>query len=691
MAALFFLGKTWDYEKIVVYLHSNFSFMNFTEVENDDNRKKKMIKYLMIMRRFWMICLLLIGMTLSGYAQQRVALGEKPDFDKCFDILRKNREIYNQYNDSIFRIKEHDKWVNYFRHRALKNLQIFQANREIINAITDYFDKDPERKDTAACSELYHAFGRNYFSKSASDPFVAKKIYHILEEYDKVLPAEKRRFFFINRLKSWVNRSVWDMVKDTTYLRNAYRSNLLLTSGSLKDKPLDINSLLGAYVDLSNTIFLRNGLQSLLEYRNALDTLRAILSYPPILERAHPRTVQLCKNRLLTADENLLRNVYLADTTVLEKEVADSMMRRMVDRNLKNPKLTDLSYIRTLVMQMHLHQLTAREALKLGLKRYRASFERVRNKRLEVVEFRNFLQPFFTLFYFNDLADISYARRRRNVLKMCRDIEHVFQYRKDKQNDNSYISNMNALVLYDRITKYLKPKERVHFLNSLCVATQVTTYAHSAHVAKIAETLMRGILQYQPAMLKGLLGCKSESDVKRHKKKFMDYIHGAALYHDIGKNSIISVVNNDYRPLTADERKIITLHPELGLKFLELSPELEKFHDTTLGHHKWYNGKGGYPASFDNTQSPVRLMIDIVTLSDCLQAATERIGRNYKGDKNFDTVMKEFRAEAGTRYNPDLVAFIDAHPDVADELSNLIEDGWVEIYYNIYKQFISEI
>lgn len=644
----------------------------------------------MIMRRYLLLCLLLFGITLSGYAQKSVALGEKPDFDKCFDILRKNREIYNQYNDSIFRIKEHDKWVNYFRHRALKNQQIFLANREIINDITDYFDKDPERKDTAACSELYHAFGRNYLAQSAADPFVAKKIYHILEEYDKVLPAEKRRFIFINRLKSWANRSVWDMVKDTTYLRNAYRSNLLLISDSLKDKPLDIKSLLGAYIDLSNTIFLRNGLQSLQEYRNVLDSLRAILNEPAIVEKAHPRTIELCKNRLLTADEKLLRNVYLTDSTVLEKEVADSMMRRMIDRNLKNPKLTDLSYTRTLVMQMHLHQLTAREAWKLGLKRYLASFERVRNQRLGVNEFRTFLQPFYTLFYFNDLADISYARRRRNVLRMCRDIEHVFQYRKDMQIDNSYIRNMNTLVLYDRITKYLKPKERVHFLNSLCVATQVTTYAHSAHVAEIAETLMRGILQYQPEMLKGQLGCNTEQDVKRHKKKFLEYIHGAALYHDIGKNSIISVVNNDYRPLTADERKIITLHPELGLKFLELSPKLETFHDTMLGHHKWYNGKGGYPASFDNTKSPVRLMIDIVTLSDCLQAATERVGRNYKGEKNFDTVMKEFRAEAGTRYNPDLVAFIDAHSDVADELSNLIEDGWVEIYYNIYKQFISE-
>ena len=113
-----------------------------------------MIRYLMIMRRFSVMCLLLLGITLSGYAQQRVALVEKPDFAKCFDILRKNREIYNQYNDSIFRIKDHDKWVNFFRHRALKNHQIFLANREAINAITDYFDKDVERKDTAACSSL---------------------------------------------------------------------------------------------------------------------------------------------------------------------------------------------------------------------------------------------------------------------------------------------------------------------------------------------------------------------------------------------------------------------------------------------------------------------------------------------------------------------------------------------------------
>ena len=171
---------------------------------------------------------------------------------------------------------------------------------------------------------------------------------------------------------------------------------------------------------------------------------------------------------------------------------------------------------------------------------------------------------------------------------------------------------------------------------------------------------------------------------------YLEFIHDAAMYHDLGKNSIISVVNNDYRPLTDEEFAIIKRHPELGLEYLKLAPSLAKYHDTTLGHHRWYNGKGGYPMWFDNTKSPMRIMIDIVTLSDCMQAATERVGRNYKGEKTFDTVIAEFRRDAGTRYNPDLVAFIDAHQDVADKLANLVNEGWAEIYYQIYSQYIGK-
>ena len=91
----------------------------------------------------------------------------------------------------------------------------------------------------------------------------------------------------------------------------------------------------------------------------------------------------------------------------------------------------------------------------------------------------------------------------------------------------------------------------------------------------------------------------------------------------------------------------------------------------------------------DNTQSPYRTLTDILTLSDCLQAATERIGRNYKNQKKFDTVIDEFRQDAGTRYNPEVVEFIDRHPELANRLRWLLTDGWLDIYYMIYKKYFA--
>ena len=184
-----------------------------------------------------------------------------------------------------------------------------------------------------------------------------------------------------------------------------------------------------------------------------------------------------------------------------------------------------------------------------------------------------------------------------------------------------------------------------------------------------------------------VFGYKNTEEVLKHKRTLRSFIFSAGKVHDIGKNAIVSVVNNEYLPLTDDEFDIIRLHPRLGEIFLRAVPGLEIFHDTTVGHHKWYNGKGGYPADFDNTKSPIRFLIDIVTLSDCLQAATECVGRNYRISKTFEVVMPELRAGAGTKYNPDLVALIDAYPKLAKKLHHLVENGWIEIYYRIYSRF----
>ena len=608
-----------------------------------------------------------------------------PDFYANFEVLAKNRALYNTYNDSIFLIKDHGQWVNFFQRRALKNHQIFAANKVALDNIFGYFQKDTVRCE--CYSDLMEAFAL-YRQKGADDPFIALEICKILDQFNQQAPDSLKGNSLVDVWRGVTYAILANIGNDSTkYMEASQSFKRILEPQTARDTnihwayPVALCNLLQAPYFKTKTISMKEHQA----YYRMLKEWYQTHSNDTIFSQTIMRKI---KENVLLHDEYLVRNLYMSDTTVLDKQVAESLMHKIVKRNLANKQLSDISFIRTLAMQVWLKDMPASEAVKRWMARYKKIWKNIKKKRLSSVQLKAYISPFFTFFYLNDLADESYGKKRRIVKRMCADIELVYQHRLDQQTTTDYIKYLNILTTYNRVTKYLTPKERIHFLNSLNVATQVTTYAHSVHVSMIAEVLMKGILKYQPELLIGALGDLQISEVVRHQKKYIDFAHDAAMYHDLGKNSIISVVNNDYRPLTDEEFAIIKRHPELGLQYLELAPSLKKFHDTTLGHHKWYNGKGGYPMSFDNTKSPMRILIDMVTLSDCMQAATERVGRNYKGEKNFDTVMAEFRRDAGVRYNPDLVALIDAHPDLAKKLANLINEGWVEIYYNIYSQFI---
>ena len=105
------------------------------------------------------------------------------------------------------------------------------------------------------------------------------------------------------------------------------------------------------------------------------------------------------------------------------------------------------------------------------------------------------------------------------------------------------------------------------------------------------------------------------------------------------------------------------------------------------GHHKFYNGKGGYPADFDNTASPERMMIDLITLCDCLDAATDCYGRNYHQAKTIEQVLSEFERDSGVRYHPDLVRFLRNSPALIQELQTVAGEKRLEIDYQTYQKY----
>lgn len=557
---------------------------------------------------------------------------EIPDFEKCFRILEKNRRTYNRYNDSIFLIKDHVAWINFFKHRALKNAQLFAVNKKIISSMTDYFKQDkkliPHEAYRNLCSGL-----QKLYADGKIDPFLGNQLCDILLEYygSGRCPDSKNYAGLVDVFKGEFLYEIFTLGKDSLVLHQSYH---YLKRSIREDRfrsPNYVESCLVALDNLTVTNWLYYKMQTVAEFRALVEEHKILLRLPHTYLIMREKDYQRQQEKVEHAEESLVRNVYLADTTILEKQHADSLMQIIVARNLADPHLSGLSYSRTLVMQMMLGQITAKKAMKMVRRKYnREVMKNIYDKRYDSEELQKVLMPFMNYFYLNDVADVPYRKKRAAVKKMCEAIVTIYHLRQDQQADNTYVKYLNILATYPRAIKYLTEKERIYYLNELNVATQVTTYAHSLHVAMIAQKLMEGILAYQPELVKDVLGERRNGKVFLDTKKCMDFIFEAAMYHDIGKNAIISVVNNDFRPLTDEEFAIIKKHPALGAELLKIAPSLyEKFRDTTLGHHKWYNGKGGYPKDFDNTKSPKRILIDIITLSDCMQAATERIGRNY--------------------------------------------------------------
>ena len=644
------------------------------------------------MRQIFVIVLLwLVG--IPGFCQthMRSDSTEIPDFEKCFRLLEENHRVYNQYNDSIFLFRDHVDWTNFFKRRALKNTQLFLANKEIISTVFDYFRQDREKIPTKAYRLLYEGLQFLYLEEKI-DPFLGNDLCDILLDFYRSgrCPEQQNFAGWVDRIKGEFLYHIYTLGKDSDALKQSYMYLKRAINEDRYYSPNPKESWLLALENLTITNWLNYKMQTVEEYYAYVAEFRRLLQLPLTFQLMSQKTYERLKQQAANADERLVRNVYLADTTIMEKQHADSLMQEIIARNLAKPHLSELSYSRTLMMQVLIGQFTAKEAMKSARKRYRQEFrKRIDNERFDHIELQNVLLPYVNFFYLNDLADVPFRRKRAAVKQMYEDIITIYHHRLDQQTDNSYVKYLNFFATYPRAIKYLKEEERIRYLNELNVATQVTTYAHSVNVAMIARELMEGILEYQPELLKGALGKIRHGKVLLNSKKCLDFIYEAAFYHDIGKNGIISTVNNDYRPLTDEEYAIIKTHPALGAELLKIAPSLyEKYHDTTLGHHKWYNGKGGYPEDFDNTKSPKRILIDIITLSDCMQAATERIGRNYKEGKTFDMVMEEFRKGAGTKYNPDLVKFIDTHDDVARDLAVLINDAWVDIYFNIYSKFM---
>ena len=209
------------------------------------------------------------------------------------------------------------------------------------------------------------------------------------------------------------------------------------------------------------------------------------------------------------------------------------------------------------------------------------------------------------------------------------------------------------------------------------------TFVHSRMVGKLTECLCMHLIRLDPEKLLGVLDCRSAEEVRQRKAEIINFAYHAALCHDAGKPTIIDTVFIYGRKLLDMEFDIIKTHPKTGYNLLMRHESTRRYAEVALGHHKWYDNSRGYPEDFNTADSPVKPIIDLVLCADCLDAATDIVGRSYNRGKSLSDFIGELEAGSGTHYAPWLPGLL-RDEAVAADLEYLLQEGRSNYYQDMY-------
>jgi HD-GYP domain-containing protein (c-di-GMP phosphodiesterase class II) len=123
-----------------------------------------------------------------------------------------------------------------------------------------------------------------------------------------------------------------------------------------------------------------------------------------------------------------------------------------------------------------------------------------------------------------------------------------------------------------------------------------------------------------------------------------------AYLHDLGKIAIPDQILNKPGALTADERKIVETHPQLGFELAATAPSLNEVLPVILHHHERLDGHG-YPAGLAGVSIPLEARV--VAVADVWDALTS--DRAYRQGWDPSHALAHIEAGRGTHFDPAVV------------------------------------
>lgn len=219
---------------------------------------------------------------------------------------------------------------------------------------------------------------------------------------------------------------------------------------------------------------------------------------------------------------------------------------------------------------------------------------------------------------------------------------------------------------------------------SCLAAFHPPTFVHTMMVGKIAACLCGHLLRLHPEAFAGVAGYDGTGPLTEEKRyEIIQFTYQGALCHDFGKFFIMDIISIYGRKIMDDEFEMIKCHSDLGSDLLLRCESTRKYANIARGHHKWYDDSRGYPQEFRTDSVAEKVVIDLVTVADCLDAATDTVGRSYSRGKTLEEMKGEFYQGAGTRYTPFITELMEDEK-VLEDLEFILSQYREKMYRDTY-------
>ena len=212
------------------------------------------------------------------------------------------------------------------------------------------------------------------------------------------------------------------------------------------------------------------------------------------------------------------------------------------------------------------------------------------------------------------------------------------------------------------------------FLRKLLIRFAPEIYVHSLAVGEAARALCALIVEEEPHFFDDIAFIRAVEDPEEKRRAILDYAMGCGMFHDVGKINFMNLYARIARQWFEEEREMTRLHVSAGEVLLAARPSTCRYAPAAQGHHAWYDGSRGHPASYHRLECPERQMVDVISLVDWLENVTHT-ARLYAGiEMTYDEAVQEAVSLEGRRFSPMLTARL-RDGAVADRIAEAFEAG----------------